>query len=51
MTEPVRVPDAKVALSTGSVYPESTATAFEVSPVRKTLKLTAVHPSVTEKVA
>jgi sugar phosphate isomerase/epimerase len=31
MTEPVRVPDAKVALSTGSVYPESTATAFELA--------------------
>ncbi len=31
MTEPVRVPDAKIALSTGSVYPESTATAFELA--------------------
>jgi sugar phosphate isomerase/epimerase len=27
----VRVPDAKVALSTASVYPESTATAFELA--------------------
>ncbi len=27
----VRVPDAKVALSTASVYPESTATAFEIA--------------------
>jgi sugar phosphate isomerase/epimerase len=27
----VRVPDAKVALSTASVYPESTATAFEMA--------------------
>ncbi|MET7764749.1 sugar phosphate isomerase/epimerase [Streptomyces sp. NPDC005336] len=32
MTEPVvRIPDAKVALSTASVYPESTATAFEIA--------------------
>ncbi|MFF3750682.1 sugar phosphate isomerase/epimerase family protein [Streptomyces sp. NPDC002018] len=32
MAEPVvRVPDAKVALSTASVYPESTATAFEIA--------------------
>ncbi|MFD4374139.1 sugar phosphate isomerase/epimerase family protein [Streptomyces sp. NPDC058486] len=32
MAEPaVRIPDAKVALSTASVYPESTATAFEVA--------------------
>lgn len=27
----VRIPDAKVALSTASVYPESTATAFEIA--------------------
>ena len=27
----VRVPDAKIALSTASVYPESTATAFEIA--------------------
>ncbi|MFJ1579332.1 MULTISPECIES: sugar phosphate isomerase/epimerase family protein [unclassified Streptomyces] len=32
MAEPVvRIPDAKVALSTASVYPESTATAFEIA--------------------
>ncbi|CAM5389032.1 hypothetical protein SANTM175S_02777 [Streptomyces antimycoticus] len=32
VTEPVvRIPDAKVALSTASVYPESTATAFEIA--------------------
>ncbi|HVQ88244.1 MAG TPA: sugar phosphate isomerase/epimerase [Actinomycetes bacterium] len=31
MTDPVRVPDAKIALSTGSVYPESTAAAFELA--------------------
>ncbi|MEO8330374.1 MAG: sugar phosphate isomerase/epimerase, partial [Candidatus Nanopelagicales bacterium] len=31
MSEPVRVPDAKIALSTGSVYPESTAAAFELA--------------------
>ncbi|MFC9608652.1 sugar phosphate isomerase/epimerase family protein [Streptomyces niveus] len=32
MAEPVvRIPDAKVALSTASVYPESTATAFEMA--------------------
>ncbi|WP_327235158.1 sugar phosphate isomerase/epimerase [Streptomyces sp. NBC_01317] len=32
MAEPVvRIPDAKVALSTASVYPESTATAFETA--------------------
>ncbi|HEV7628799.1 MAG TPA: sugar phosphate isomerase/epimerase [Streptomyces sp.] len=32
MAQPaVRVPDAKVALSTASVYPESTATAFEIA--------------------
>ncbi|MEU3186365.1 sugar phosphate isomerase/epimerase [Streptomyces sp. NPDC006923] len=32
MAEPLtRVPDAKVALSTASVYPESTATAFEIA--------------------
>ncbi|MEU2455558.1 sugar phosphate isomerase/epimerase [Streptomyces sp. NPDC012765] len=31
MAEPVRVPTAKVALSTASVYPESTATAFEIA--------------------
>jgi len=29
--EPVQVPEAKVALSTASTYPESTATAFEVA--------------------
>lgn len=28
---PVRVPDAKIALSTASVYPESTAAAFEIA--------------------
>ena len=27
----MRIPDAKVALSTASVYPESTATAFEIA--------------------
>ena len=27
----VKVPEAKVALSTASVYPESTATAFELA--------------------
>ncbi|MEY9993303.1 sugar phosphate isomerase/epimerase [Streptomyces sp. V4I8] len=32
VAEPVvRIPDAKVALSTASVYPESTATAFEIA--------------------
>ncbi|MFD7917629.1 sugar phosphate isomerase/epimerase family protein [Streptomyces sp. NPDC059740] len=32
MSEPVvRIPDVKVALSTASVYPESTATAFEIA--------------------
>ena len=32
MADPaVRIPDAKVALSTASVYPESTATAFEIA--------------------
>src|SRR3954454_19903966 len=32
MAEPVvRIPDAKVALSTASVYPESTAAAFEIA--------------------
>ena len=31
MAEPVCIPDAKVALSTASVYPESTATAFEIA--------------------
>ncbi|HVQ17862.1 MAG TPA: sugar phosphate isomerase/epimerase, partial [Actinomycetes bacterium] len=30
MSELVQVPDAKVALSTASVYPESTAAAFEL---------------------
>jgi len=30
-SEPVVVPAAKVALSTASTYPESTATAFEVA--------------------
>jgi sugar phosphate isomerase/epimerase len=29
--EPVHIPDAKIALSTASVYPESTATAFEIA--------------------
>ena len=31
MSDAVRVPDAKVALSTASTYPESTATAFEMA--------------------
>lgn len=31
MSSPVRVPDAQVALSTASVYPESTAAAFELA--------------------
>lgn len=31
MTTPVRVPDAQIALSTASVYPESTAAAFEMA--------------------
>src|SRR5436309_11586109 len=31
MAEPVCIPDAKVALSTASVYPESTAAAFEIA--------------------
>jgi sugar phosphate isomerase/epimerase len=31
VSSPVRVPEAKVALSTASVYPESTASAFEIA--------------------
>ena len=31
MSAVVRVPEAKVALSTASVYPESTASAFELA--------------------
>lgn len=31
MTEPVRVPAARIGLSTASVYPESTAVAFELA--------------------
>jgi sugar phosphate isomerase/epimerase len=31
VSDAVRVPDAKVALSTASTYPESTATAFEIA--------------------
>jgi len=31
MSEPIRVPDATIGLSTASVYPESTAAAFELA--------------------
>ena len=31
MTQPVLVPEARVTLSTASVYPETTANAFEIA--------------------
>jgi len=31
MSDGVRVPDARIALSTSSTYPESTASAFEIA--------------------